>query len=289
MQPCAVCGGVSVNQAGYCLQCGTFRGVPSSPAGYPGHPPQQQPPAPVYPGSGGPSYPGSAPPGYPGSGAPSYPGYPMAPQPPDRGRSYLVPLVALGATFVVLVAAIGVVIAVRSTGDGTRVTADPSVSPTPNASPTSSALPTPKEASPPLVDPCVVGTWQVDSYEEDIALEEPFGRTRFSGVGPGARVELREDGSGTTDYGDGTTFEGFVAGTVVTLTVSGQVTYRFRALDGTVSFSDVDADGTVTLSAPGLDSESQTLVVDFDPASYQCDGDTMTQSTTLYTAEMSKR
>ncbi|WFE22834.1 hypothetical protein O7621_05715 [Solwaraspora sp. WMMD937] len=288
MQPCAVCGGVSVNQAGYCLQCGTFRGVPSSQAGYPGHPPQQ-PPAPVYPGSGGPSYPGSAPPGYPGSGAPSYPGYPMAPQPPDRGRSYLVPLVALGATFVVLVAAIGVVIAVRGTGDGNRVTADPSVSPTPSASATSSALPTPREASPPLVDPCVVGTWQVDSYEEDIALEEPFGKTRFSGVGPGARVELREDGSGTTDYGDSTTFEGFVAGTVVTLTISGQVTYRFRALDGTVSFSDVDADGTVTLSAPGVGSESQTLVVEFDPASYQCDGDTMTQRTTLYTAEMSKR
>jgi len=266
MQPCAVCGGASVNQAGYCLQCGTYRGVPSSQAGYPGHPPQQ-PPAPVY----------------PGSGAPSYPGYPMAPQPPDRGRSYLVPLVALGATFVVLVAAIGVLIAVRSAGDGNRDTADPSASPTP------SDLPTPREASPPLVDPCVVGSWQVDSYEEDIALDEPFGRTTFTGVGPGARVELREDGSGTTDYGDGTTFEGFVAGTVVTLTISGRVTYRFRALEGTVSFSDVDADGTVTLSAPGVDSESQALIVEFDPASYQCDGDTMTQRTTLHTAEMSKR
>ncbi|HEY0697642.1 MAG TPA: hypothetical protein VGD43_07510, partial [Micromonospora sp.] len=59
MQPCSVCGSVNINAAGYCAQCGTYRGVPGQPppgpapgqqAGYPGYPQQ---PAPGYPPAGG--------------------------------------------------------------------------------------------------------------------------------------------------------------------------------------------------------------------------------------------
>ena len=84
--------------------------------------------------------------------------------PPGGGRSYLVPIVALATTFVLLVAAIMVVLVVRygdRDRDDLRNTAGG--------------------------DPCVVGTWQVDDYQEDLALPEPFGRTRFTGTGPGAR------------------------------------------------------------------------------------------------------
>lgn len=264
MQPCTVCGGGSVNQAGYCLHCGTFRGLPPAPHSYPPQPAAQ--------------------PGYPVRPAP---GYSVAASPANRGRSYLVPLVALGSTFAVLVVAIGVVLAARAGGDGDRTTADPTASPTPTAFPTTSAA-----ASAPI-DPCVVGSWRVDSYVEDLALDEPFGRTRFTGVGPGALVELREDGLGATDYGDaddgGTAFEGEVAGITVTLTLTGRVTYRYRAVDGTVSFTDVREFGDATLTAPGIDPQTDDLDVDLDPANYECAGDTMTQSTTFYTAQLSRR
>jgi len=49
MQPCQVCGGMAVDQNGYCTQCGTFRGQPTQPvsgapqSGYPYAGPQQAP------------------------------------------------------------------------------------------------------------------------------------------------------------------------------------------------------------------------------------------------------
>ncbi|MFV2017486.1 hypothetical protein [Micromonospora sp. LOL_023] len=250
MQPCAVCGGGSVNQAGYCLNCGTLRGVPPAPHSYPPQPAQPEAPPPAT----------------------------------NRGRSYLVPLVALGSTLAVLVAAIGVVLVARTAGSGDtdRVTADPSPSPTPSASVTQ------RGSAPPSIDPCVVGSWEVESHEEDIALPAPFGTARFVGVGPGARVELREDGLGAIHYGDGTDFEGEVSGITVTLTFTGTITYHYRALDGAVSFTDVNADGLVTLSAPGIEPKEEELAGNIDPANYRCGGDTLTQQTNLYTVQMAR-
>ncbi|WFE25654.1 hypothetical protein O7623_20010 [Solwaraspora sp. WMMD791] len=185
---------------------------------------------------------------------------------PRGGGSYLVPIVALATTFVLLVAAIMVVLVVRY---GDRADDD--------------------RLNTAGGDPCVVGSWQVDDYQEDVALPEPFGRTRFTGTGPGARVELRADGHGRTDYGDGTTFAGVVSGIALTLTVTGEVSYRYRAVDGTVAFTDVVADGTVTLSGAGLAPQRDALTAEFEPASYECDGDTLVQQTSLYTARMSRR
>ncbi|MFY1635370.1 hypothetical protein ACN27F_19200 [Solwaraspora sp. WMMB335] len=282
---------MTINQAGYCTQCGTFRGLPVAP--HPGYPGQPQPtsggpgypaqPAAAHPGSGvpypgsgapypgsGAAYPGNAVP-YPASGAPvgypaaggGYGGYPVSAPPPNRGRSYLVPLVALGSTFAVLVAAIAVVLVIRSAGGST--------------------------AAPTDIDPCVVGTWQVDSHREEVALDEPFGKTTFTGTGPGAVVELGADGHGVTDYGDGTTFEGTVSGITVTLTFEGRITFRYKAVDGTVSFEGVRADGTVWLSAPDVESQNEPLEASSDPASYECDGDRLTQRTAFYTVVMSRR
>ncbi|MEV0728610.1 hypothetical protein [Polymorphospora sp. NPDC050346] len=125
MQPCAVCGGVTINAAGNCTQCGTYRGsldpLPPSPysqqppdyqqpygqqgygqqpgSGYGQQPDYGQPAGGAYgqpdygqPGSGGPSYPPSSGPGYPPVSGAGYPpvsggGYPQQSGPPGYPTS----------------------------------------------------------------------------------------------------------------------------------------------------------------------------------------------------------
>jgi len=88
MQPCQVCGGMAVDAAGYCTQCGTFRGVPQPgyPGQQPGYPTQPQP---GYPTQPQPGYPGQPPGGYadPTYGAP-YPGAPVSGQPASGPPTY---------------------------------------------------------------------------------------------------------------------------------------------------------------------------------------------------------
>ena len=40
MQPCHVCGGMAVDQNGYCTQCGTYRGQVTQPVSGTPYPPQ---------------------------------------------------------------------------------------------------------------------------------------------------------------------------------------------------------------------------------------------------------
>ena len=86
MQPCQVCGGMAVDQNGYCTQCGTFRGQPTQPVSgtpYPpqagGYQPYQAGPGPAS-GAPWPSQTSAAP--YPFSGPPvsGTPGYPAQQQ-----------------------------------------------------------------------------------------------------------------------------------------------------------------------------------------------------------------
>lgn len=235
MQPCAVCGGVTVDQAGYCTQCRTFRGVPGQPPGYP--PPQP------------------------------YPGYPMsypAAQPAPR-RSFLIPLVALSATLFVLIAAIVIVVAVRSADD------DPGTTPTSASD----------------VDECVVGTWRVTSHQEDVPVKD-YGKVTFTG-GDGATLRLGADGTGETDYGSGTEFEGEMRGQDVRLEVSGTLKYRYTARDGHVTLSDIVSDASGKLF---LDNEQYGDPLPFegseDPSTYTCSGDSLTQRTFLYTTEYTR-
>src|SRR6266567_3274645 len=94
MQPCQVCGSVTVDQNGYCTQCRTFRGQPVS--GVPWTAPQTAPP---YPFSGPPV-----------SGQPGRP----ASAPPASRRALTGVLIAGSTLVVLLVGAIVVVAIVRS-------------------------------------------------------------------------------------------------------------------------------------------------------------------------------
>jgi hypothetical protein len=238
MQPCATCGSLGVDTAGFCVRCRAYRGLPAAPG------------APSAPG--GPLPPPGGPLPAPGGAAPA----------PERPRSpLLIPLIALSATLVVLVVAIVVVVAARSrdrdvAADGT------------------------------LVDRCVVGTWQVRRYTEEVPVNG-VGNVTFSGQG--ARVRLRADGTGINNYGDGTTFTATIGGVAYTLVVKGSVTFGFRAQDGTVSFTDVSAAGTETLTRADTGRQvTRQLTGSSDPARYTCAGDWLTEFTSLYRAEMSR-
>jgi len=324
---------VTINAAGYCTQCGTFRGVPpqgvppqGGPAGYPpqqppygapgspsGYPPPEPPPygAPGSPAgyqppvsggsgygqpvSGGAGYPSSGPPdgypnsgvpgGYPTSGTPGYAqptsggGYPTSYPPPPgsggRGKPFVIPLVALSVTLVILVVAIVVVVIVRSSGTDTPT--DPSASP----SDTSAS----QEASD--VDPCVVGRWRVTSHREDVAIPD-VGKVTFTG-GEDAEIELNADGSGSTDYRDGTAFEGTAEGRTIKLEISGTVDYEFTARDGTVSFKNVQSDATAKIFIDGEQYGSeQPFEGSDDPSKYECSGDELVQKTFLYETKFTK-
>jgi hypothetical protein len=224
MQPCATCGSLGVDTAGFCVRCRAYRGVPAAPG---------TPPA-------------------PGDAAPA----------PKRSRSpLLIPLIALSMTLVVLVVAIVVVVVARSRD---RDVAADGV----------------------LVDRCVVGTWQVRRYIEQVPVGG-VGNVAFSGQG--ARVRLRADGTGVSDYGDGTTFAATIGGVAYTLVVKGSVTFGFRAQDGTVSFTDVSAAGTETLTRADTGRQViRQLTGSSDPARYTCAGDSLTEFTSQYRAEMSR-
>jgi len=305
MQPCEVCGGMGVDAAGYCTQCRTYRGVPGYDVSAPASGAPYSPPAagPTYPGPG---Y-GSAPPapgapyqgGYPTSGAgyaptsgPGYaptsgggygptsgagygqpPGYGTtygAPQAPSRSRSFMAPLIALSGVLVVLVVAIVVVVIVRASGKKDH-TAGPATAGPPPASASSN------------IDQCVLGTWEVTSYAEDVAVED-VGKVHVTGKG--GTVKFRTNGTGVTDYGGGTTFNATLQGHAVVLVASGTVTYNYSTSNGSLAFSDVKANGTETVSVDGVQATSQALEGDSDPARYTCSGDTLKEFTTLKQIEM---
>lgn len=281
MQPCAVCGGVVVDATGYCVQCGTFRGVPAPPP--PG--PPLGPPLPAAPGSlpPGPVYQASVPPAYigPTSGPPGYPTSPAyyagpAPMPapgpvaPKPRSPFVIPLVALSATLAILVVAIVVVVLVRSASDPSDPVAGPS-----------------SEASTdPGVDSCVVGRWRVTSHEERVAIDS-VGNVTFTG-GDGTEIRLNADGTGVTDYGEGTEFEGTVSGRTVTLVLSGTVSFRFQTANGTVSFSDTTSEAEGVVKVDGDEIGREPFEASDDPAKYTCSDTELTESTNLYEIVMAR-
>jgi hypothetical protein len=198
------------------------------------------------------------------------PGYPTPgyPQRPPRTRSpLLVPLIALSSILVILVAAIVVVAVVRASGRN-------------NSTGGGSTAPT--TAS--LVDECVIGTWRMSHYEEDVPVKD-IGNVKFTGEG--AEVRLRADGTGVTDYKDGTTFDATVGGVAYKLVVTGTVSFGYRTSNGTVSFSGVTASGQETLTRTDTGQQvTQELTGSSDPASYTCSGDSLTEFTNQYRAEL---
>lgn len=143
-----------------------------------------------------------------------------------------------------------------------------------------SAAPRPATAGP-TGDACLVGTWRVESYSEDVPLAGS-GTVRFTGSG--ARTTLRADGTGETDYGTGTVYRATVNGRRVTLTISGNVRYRYRTRGGTLLVSDVVPAARSAVAVDGRAVTATPLHVNADPAGYTCAGTSMTQSTSAYRA-----
>ncbi|HEX5596158.1 MAG TPA: hypothetical protein VFX61_09120 [Micromonosporaceae bacterium] len=335
MQPCAICGSVSINADGYCAQCGTFRGTAAPPphsgyppaqSGYPGH--AQPTSSPGYPTSGSPGYPAGGAPGYPVSGAAGYPqspgapgypsggtpgyppagatgyptsgaapgyptssgpqgfptsappaGYPTAYPPPGSPRpkrSMLVPLAALAATLVVLVVGIGVVLAVRDDEPKKDF-----------AGPTRSSAPPTSSASKPAAADCLVGTWEVTSYREEVT-DDDFGKVIFRG-GDGVTMTYSEDGSGRTDYGSGTEFKATVEGKSLILELKGAITYRYKATTAKIKMSEVKSSVTYRVVYDGEQvGQWDDYEAEDEDVTFSCSGDRMTQKSILHTAELER-
>jgi hypothetical protein len=302
---------MAIDANGYCTQCHTYRGLPqndpygnapySSPpqsgvpySGAPYGQPQSGTPYGAQPQSGGPAYGG-----YPASGAPMYQqptsggAYQSTPSttyggnygapttPPKKRSSFIVPLLALSGVLAILVVAIVVVVLVRKGGDnktdnaGNNTTAHPSAA---------------ASASPGLVDDCVVGTWSMTSYSENVPVPN-VGTVPFKLQGKGAVMTFGADGKGKQDYGSGTNFAGdaTVSGTTVTinLKVEGDITYDFRTSGGTMTFSDLVSNANATVSAAGQE-ETDKFDGSDDASKYTCQADRMTMTTSDYTMQLSK-
>jgi hypothetical protein len=271
MQPCTVCGAVTISATGHCTQCGTYRGFPApDPANAPTY--GQPPTAALYPSAGG-AYPGGGtayPPQQPGA----FPGYPAPPPgPPNRARPFVVPLVALSITLVVLVVAIVVVVVVRDGGT------DPVTAP-------SSPPATPSSTGNPDVDPCVVGRWVVSQHREVVPVDN-VGRVTFTG-GRDSTLDLAADGSGVMSYPTGTSYEGSANGKTIKLEIAGDVEFEYVARDGTMSLKNLQADATAKAFVDGDLVGTDQLDPDDDPANYSCLNDSLTLRTTIYTTDYTK-
>lgn len=257
MQPCPVCGGMGIDVNGYCTQCRTYRGLPA-----PAQPPTGTGFQPrsydlVRPAGGSPAP----------SGQPEYRNVAYPPTTTRVRRSpLLVPLLALSATLVVIVVAIVVVVLVKS-----RTPSGPPV-----ANPSASGL----------VDACLIGSWEETAFTEQVPVEQ-VGNVTFTGKG--ATVKLRSDGTGVYDYGSGTTYRATVNGVGVQLVVRGRITFEYRTVNGTVTFNNSKAEGSTTLTVPGVTATSRPLQANEDPARYTCSRDTLKEVTSVRAVELTRR
>jgi hypothetical protein len=310
MQPCPTCGGMGIDANGYCTQCQTYRGLPQTPssgvpysdAPYSGAPYGQNPGAAPYGGypTSGPGYgqptsgPGYQQPAY-GQPQPTSGGSPMAypaatyggaygapAAPPKKRSGFMVPLLALSGVLVLLVVAIVVVVLVKNSGEdkGGGGTANPTAA---------AGSDDPQKS---LVDQCVVGTWEMTSYTEQVPVEG-VGNVPFKLDGKGAVLTFSKDGKGVQDFGDGTNFVGTVtvSGTSadVNLKITGALKYDFRTNDGVMSYSNLSSEAKYTISsAVTTESEEDTLPGSTDPSKYNCNGSRMTMSTSSYSSELRK-
>jgi hypothetical protein len=268
MQPCPNCGRAEITPAGNCQNCGLFRGNEGyGGAGYgQGNPqgPWQHRPAQQAPPEYGYQQPYPAQPQY-GAGYRDPHAYPDVLQPvqPAR-RPSTVPLIVLSVVAVILVIGIVGVVVVRAGQDEDKG----------GGGGTTAAG----------IDECVVGTWRVTSAKEKV--EQNGTITEFTSRG--GTVELKADGTGRSDYGSGVVYTGRVSGQSVTITFTGSVTFSFKTVDSSFTFSNPSPNGTATVKVNGTTTTAIPLDMDTKPAKYTCAGNRLTQSTDLATTELSR-
>ncbi|WP_203904234.1 lipocalin family protein [Virgisporangium aliadipatigenens] len=249
-----------------------------SPASGPGYSPSNFPasaPPGGYDPSSAPPYQGQ--PGYPQPGyaqqpqgyqaqppypqqQPGYQGAQFQAPPPQRSRSFAGPLIALAGVAALLVVGIVVVVVVRASGGGGG-----------------------GENS--AIDKCLVGTWKVTSSKQKVVDSSGS----FDLTGSGWTSTLRADGTGEVDYGTNTRISGTFNGSTVELRVSGSYTFTYATVNNTFTTKDLKVDGTVTYYVNGAQTTSEALSIDEQPSTYTCSGDKLTQSSSLYSVEMTRQ
>jgi hypothetical protein len=264
MQPCPVCGGMAVDPNGYCTQCRTFRGQPTT----------QPVSATPYPTTA--PYPPTSAAPFPYSGPPmSGAGYSAPPAPPARNR-YMLPLIASIAVLVLLIGAIVVLAIVRSG----KNTAGPGPSVSVPASGSASTVPVA------AIDPCLVGTWQASSerQQQDYPSIGPI-----TMIGKGQVTHVYADGQVDDDYSQATPYTGSYQGHVISMVVTGTVHSKITTSGGTLAFHDAQPNGSVVFKLDGAQVGSAVpLSVDTDPVQYTCLNNTFTEHTSQYDVTMTK-
>lgn len=281
MQPCPTCGGMGIDANGYCTNCRTYRGIPQfggnpgQPAPYSGVPAGGSPPVSAQPyspaASAQPYAQPVSPAAYPGT---TYGGaYGLPPTPPQKRRnSFVTPVLALSGVLVVIVVAIVIVVVVKNNGSNGTGGGGPSA------------------AANSKIDSCVVGSWRMTSYSENVPIDQ-VGNVPFTLSGQGAKLTFDSNGKSVEDFGKGTVFTGNVtqAGATipVTLTVSGTVSADVGTSGGAMSYANLTSTAKAVVSAAGQ-KQTKPFNGSTDPSNYTCSGNTMTLSTSTYKEELKR-
>jgi hypothetical protein len=120
------------------------------------------------------------------------------------------------------------------------------------------------------IDRCVLGTWRMTSHTEEISS---LGlTTQLTLTGEGALYNFHEDGTGSGEYGEGTTFGSTVFGQTVPATIAGTINFRYEAADGTFQITAM-LPSDATFSVEG--SEVPYALSTDSPEQYSCEGDSL--------------
>lgn len=125
------------------------------------------------------------------------------------------------------------------------------------------------------VDPCLLGSWRVVSHTEDMEALGTQVRLQLPEGGQGPVVEFHSDGTGRADYGTGTPYVATALGQNLPATVSGTITFRYRAADGTFQITEPpQSEATFHVESSVLPPSQYQL--DTVAESYTCAGDELT-------------
>ena len=126
------------------------------------------------------------------------------------------------------------------------------------------------------LDECVVGTWRTTEHTEDWSTDQ--GEAQLSGLE--RTMVFTADGTQTVTY-DGESATITSQGTDVPAVFDGEVVYRTSTSGGTMSFSLVSAEGSVTVDPEGT-AKVEELKPGTGDVSYTCDDTTLRQEADGY-------
>lgn len=136
-------------------------------------------------------------------------------------------------------------------------------------------------------DECVVGTWElVNSVIPDVNFDgNPVDLT-----GRGTIYHYRPDGTGLTEF-NGVTWAGDAGGNRYEHTITGKMTWRYRASNGHITYTDTRVEGRSVLKINGTvrEDEPLTAAADDAPAPYRCTTASMSFVSDTRTTELERR